>query len=123
AFNLIVLAVTPADQLAAQQATMMKAITGGKDLGQQANQDPQTQKMSGTVFSIVWLAFLLAAAIVPLIAGIRMRKLQGYGLAMTGSILALFPCVSLGCCLIIGPVAGIWSLVALSNADVKAAFH
>jgi hypothetical protein len=63
------------------------------------------------------------AAIVTILAGVKMRSLQSRGLVMTGSILAMIPCISpLGCCLI-GQGVGIWSLITASNPDVKAAFR
>jgi hypothetical protein len=58
--------------------------------------------------------------LVILIGGFRMKGLRSYGLAMTAAILAIIPCNS--CCLI-GLPAGIWAVVALSNADVKAGFQ
>jgi len=65
-----------------------------------------------------------AAAVVALIiivGGIRMRSLQSYGLAVTGSILAMIPCLS-PCC-ILGLPFGIWSLAVLMSQDVKSAFR
>ena len=55
-----------------------------------------------------------------LFGGLKMKSLESYGLAMTGSILAMLPC-SLGCCL--GLFIGIWSLVVLMDANVKSAFR
>lgn len=73
---------------------------------------------------VIFTAVVLALGVVPIVAGIRMRGLRGYGLALTGSILAACPCLTLGCCCFgLGPVAGIWSLVVLSNAEVKSAFQ
>jgi hypothetical protein len=127
-FNLIVAVVTPVEQFAAQQEMsmdLMKKMMPGmsKELDKQPKQDPEQLKSQGIIFNCVWLALLLGLAIVPLIGGIRMRQLRSYGLALTASIFALFPCLDPGCCLIIGPVAGIWALVVLSNAHVKAAFR
>ena len=56
-----------------------------------------------------------------LLGGIKMRKLESYGLAMTASIIALFPCTS-PCCLLGLPI-GIWAVVVLSKPEVKSAFH
>jgi len=64
----------------------------------------------GNVISII-------AGIFIVIGATKMRKLESYGLAMTASILSILCCP---CCVGIG--AGIWSLVVLSNAQVKAAF-
>jgi predicted Zn finger-like uncharacterized protein len=67
------------------------------------------------------LGFLtLIPAALTIFGGIKMRALQSYSLAMTGSIAAMFiwPC----CCLV-GIGIGVWSLIVLMNADVKAAFR
>lgn len=58
--------------------------------------------------------------IVTIAGGVKMRKLRGRGLAMTGSVLSMIPCFS-GCC-IVGLPVGIWALVALNNPDVRAGF-
>jgi hypothetical protein len=52
--------------------------------------------------------------------GWKMRKLESLGLAITASILVMFPC-QMCCCL--GLPVGIWSLVVLSKPEVKAAFR
>jgi hypothetical protein len=61
----------------------------------------------------------LVGAAVIFYGAIKMKDLQGYGLAMTAAILCLIPCFSI-CCL--GIPFGIWALIVLLNADVKAAF-
>jgi hypothetical protein len=53
--------------------------------------------------------------------GWKMKNLQSYGLAMTACILACVPCC--GPCFCLGLVPGIWGLVVLNRADVKAAFR
>jgi hypothetical protein len=66
---------------------------------------------------------LLALAISALIlwSGLQMRQLKGRGLAIAGAILGMIPCFT-GCCCVIGLPVGIWALVVLMNAEVKAAF-
>jgi hypothetical protein len=54
------------------------------------------------------------------LGGARIRNAKGRGLGMAGSILAMIPCTN-SCCLIGLPI-GIWAILVLSNADVKAAF-
>lgn len=68
------------------------------------------------------------ANVLPLLAGaftifgaLKMRKLEGYGLAMAASIVAMLPCVGPCCC--IGLPAGIWAIVTLNKPEVKAAFR
>ena len=49
----------------------------------------------------------------------RMKRLQGYGLAVTASILALITPPGM----LVGLVFGIWALVMLARRDVQAAFQ
>jgi hypothetical protein len=59
---------------------------------------------------------------IPIILGaLKMRQLRTYGLAMTGTVMALIPCTN-SCCLI-GLPLGIWAMIVLVNADVKAGFQ
>ncbi len=74
--------------------------------------------MSGT-FTIVLGVFTLVGAALIFYCAMKMKDLQGYGLAMTAAILSLIPCFSI-CC--IGIPFGIWALVVLLNDDVKKAF-
>ena len=60
----------------------------------------------------------LASALI-LVGGLRMKALKGWGLAVTGSVLTFYP---LGGCLCCGAPLGLWALIVLMNADVKAAF-
>jgi hypothetical protein len=60
-------------------------------------------------------------ALVVLLGGVKMLSLSGRGLAITGSVLAMIPCVNSLCC-IVGLPVGIWALVVLSDPGVKAAF-
>jgi len=77
-------------------------------------------KIGGGMWIVVGAASIVASAVIAF-GAIRMKGLQSYGLAMTASILALIPCTS-PCCLAGIPI-GIWSLIVLMNADVKAAFR
>lgn len=74
--------------------------------------------MSGT-FTVVMGLFTLIGAALIFYGAMKMKDLQGYGLAMTAAILSLIPCFSI-CC--IGIPFGIWALVVLLNQDVKNAF-
>jgi DNA-directed RNA polymerase subunit RPC12/RpoP len=49
----------------------------------------------------------------------KMMRAESYGWAMTAAILSLFPCT--GCC-ILGAPFGIWALVVLNDASVRACF-
>ena len=71
--------------------------------------------------SVVGVAFVVLIGLVILVGGLKMKKLESHGLAVTASILALLPC-SFPCCLIGLPI-GIWALVVLFRPEVKNAFH
>lgn len=68
---------------------------------------------------ISFLSILLC--VVTILGAIKMRALQSYGLAVAGSITAMF--VLPGCCCLLGIGFGIWSLIVLNNPEVKAAFR
>ena len=72
-------------------------------------------------FAVPINVLTLILSLVTLLAGIRMLQRRSYSLVMTGVILAIIPCFSACCCL--GLPFGIWALVVLSNAEVKAAFR
>jgi hypothetical protein len=74
---------------------------------------PGLGKFSGMVFAAVSLVILMA--------GVRMIRLNSYGLAVAGSVLAIINC-SNGCCCLGLPIA-VWSLVVLANPDVRDAFQ
>ena len=69
--------------------------------------------------SLISNAISFITNILIVVGALKMKKLESYGLAMTASILCLV--CDCGCCLL-GLGAGIWALVVLSDAQVKAAF-
>lgn len=69
----------------------------------------------------VWAGLPFFGSILLMVAGSRMRKLRSYGLCVVASVLAMFPLLYVPCCL--GQLAGLWALIVLLNADVKAAFR
>jgi len=75
------------------------------------------QGMLGVAQSIAGLV----VGVVCLIGGNKMRKLEAYNFSMVTSILIMVPCLS-PCC-ILGLPFGIWGLVVLNDATVKAAFR
>lgn len=76
--------------------------------------------MSGTL-GVVGTVITLAVGGLIIYGAMKMMNLQSYGLAMAASIVAMIPCLSPCCCL--GLPAGIWAIVVLNNAEVKAAFR
>src|SRR5205807_657149 len=65
----------------------------------------------------------LVASLIIILGGLRMRALRSYGLAVTGSVLALLPCVTCTGCCGLGQGIGIWALVVLLKPEVKALFR
>jgi hypothetical protein len=115
---------TPANELerqSAQEMEMMKSIF--PQLADQPIPSGEDTKRNavGASFGIGGVG--LIAALVIMFAGIRMRALQSYGLAVTGAVLAIIPCVTCAGCCGIGQGAGIWALVVLLKPEVKAMFR
>ena len=63
----------------------------------------------------------VVGSLIVLVGGISMLTRLSRGLSIFASLLAMIPFVS-SCCCMIGLPVGIWSLVVLFSADVKAAF-
>jgi len=91
---------------------------GGNEMamfGQMKNQNQAAFRIGhivGIGVTFLWGIF------VP-VGGVMMLNMRGYGLAMTGAIIAMLPC-NLGC--LLGLPFGIWALVVLNRLDVKRAF-
>jgi hypothetical protein len=93
--------------------------------GQPANQRQQmpprqeavdAQRVQGPIYAVLWIT----AGIFIFIGGSKMKGLHGgYGFAMAGAILSIFPGL---CCCCFGLLPGIWSLIVLLNQDVKRSF-
>jgi hypothetical protein len=65
-------------------------------------------------------ALLLAPVLI--FAGLQMRQLRSYSVALMASILSAVPCLSCSGCFLFGQVAGIWALVVLIDPTVRMAF-
>lgn len=76
--------------------------------------------LAGTVGVVAGIVGLLTGVVI-LLGALKMKKLEGRRLAVTASILAMIPLVS-PCCWL-GLPFGIWALITLNKAEVKAAFH
>jgi hypothetical protein len=100
----------------AQQASTQNVT---KDSGYSAE---QLRDLYGRTY-IGWGAIALLLALVTLFAGVCMRGLRLYGLAITGAIFAALPCISpMGCCLL-GEAIGLWAILVLINPAVRSAFR
>jgi hypothetical protein len=75
---------------------------------------------SGTIGIVSNALGILVSGLI-FFGGLKMKRLESHGLAVTASILAMLPCTS-PCC-IIGLPLGIWALVVLSKPEVKSAFR
>jgi len=84
-----------------------------------ANQSPEVQrameKIRGPLTTAIRVLGLAIGGFV-IFGGIKMKKLESYGVCIAASIVALLPCSF--CCLFALPI-GIWSLVVLNSAEVK----
>ena len=87
-----------------------------------ANQQQQMGEEIGRIIGFVLLfVFLLRDGFI-IFAAWQMQSLGSYGIAMTGAILSVIPCLGSPCC-ILGIPFGIWALVVLNDDAVKAAFR
>jgi hypothetical protein len=103
---------------------IVKTVLGSAKHMVQSTGNPDMDKMVamfmgplGLLFGGVWLL----TGVLMLFGGIKMKKLEAYGLVMAASILGMVPCLST--CCVLGLAIGIWALVVLSKPEVKAAFH
>ena len=87
-----------------------------KEVEKARTRDKTGEHIQAAAFSVLGLT--LDTLI--LIGGLRMNSLRGRTLAMVGAICAIIPANS--CCCVGMPI-GIWALMVLTNADVKAAFE
>jgi len=86
-----------------------------KQIDERKVADKTPEKIMNAVFGVLGMI----GNVLVLLAGLFMRRLQGYAVCMTGSIFAI---IMNGCCCIGIPI-GIWSLVVLSNREVKRGFE
>jgi Protein kinase domain len=70
------------------------------------------------VWAVLVLPFLLVPSLLTFVGAWRMRSLRNYGLSVVGAVLAIVTLQGLG----LGILFGIWSLVVLMRAEVRAAF-
>jgi hypothetical protein len=81
--------------------------------------DQMIRKLMGASGAVRGVLGALGSAFI-LFGALKMKKLEGYGLAITASIIALLPCLN-PCC-IVGLPIGIWALVVLNKPEVKGYF-
>jgi hypothetical protein len=98
---------------------LLGAGLGGANFGAAPELERIIGLLSGTLGTALYLVSL-AISLFVLYGGLRLRKLQNYGLCIVASVLALFPCTSPCCC--IGLPVGIWALVVLNRPEVRSQF-
>jgi hypothetical protein len=106
-----------------QVASLIMNLAGASIMSMQHGGGPQAPwaaMFSGTFAIVTSLIGIIVSGVV-LVAALKMKKLENYGLAMAGSIIAAIPCIS-PCCLIGLPI-GIWAIVVLMKPEVKNSFH
>jgi hypothetical protein len=87
------------------------------DFGEMPGMEPALMH----AFSIGSLVVGLAIAVVVYMAASRMQRLESWGFALAGAILAGLPFCSPCCC--IGLPVGIWAVVVLLDEKVKGQFR
>lgn len=97
-----------------QNPFLEKYMSGGASSAHEAGQ--RVGAILGVLFSAAWSGFVVYA-------GVKMRRLESWGLALAGAIMAGIPCCGgqLVMCVPGLPVA-IWAVVVLAQPKVKSAF-
>lgn len=116
----IALMVTAGIGIAIQALLLLLNLIGTGVGAAQGGDEGAMNMLSGGV-GIVQNLIGLAVGVVVLMGALKMKRLESHGFAMTAAILAMIPCVS-PCCLL-GLPFGIWAVVVLNDANVKAAFR
>jgi hypothetical protein len=119
-FNGAMVTFTPANRLHQQMLEMYQQFPQMQaELNKRSPDELKTQAMF-----MNWIAVVLGLVITVLtiVGGIRMLALKNYALAVCGAISAAIPCLSCGGCCCFGEAIGIWALIVLLNAEVRAAF-
>lgn len=101
----------------------MVGIMAGFGLGAMQATNPMQQRIMaifGSAGIVLAIVELLVGGLI-LFGGLKMRRLENYGLCVAASILVMIPILS--CCCIVGVPIGIWALVVISKPEVKSAFH
>jgi hypothetical protein len=75
--------------------------------------------MSGGLGIVAGILGILVGGFI-IFAAMKMRALESWPMAIAASVLAILPCLSPCCC--IGIPVGIWALIVLFDANVKASF-
>jgi len=98
------------------------AVVSGAAVPPPEMQGAEVQGFYVGAYGVVVLCFLNAFfQILIIMGGVAMVRAKGRGMAMTGAIFSVIPCLSSSVCLL-GIPFGIWSLIVLSDSNVKQLF-
>lgn len=132
-FNLTRAITTPADQLFAQVVGLYEQFEksdnamlrdlAAQSLKQLRESGPEGIKNQALMYSGCSSFLGVLITFLGLMGGIRMMQLRSFGLAITGSIAAAIPCLSVsGCCCGLGQAVALWCIIVLMTPEVRAAF-
>jgi hypothetical protein len=96
-------------------------FAGGLAMLDSGSGDPMSGLVGGVLGGAMYGFWALLALLV-FIGAFRMRMLKSYGLSMASAIVAIVPCFTYICCILMMPF-GIWALVVLMKPEVKSAFR
>jgi hypothetical protein len=99
---------------------LMNALgMGAGMLGDLGHDERIAGLMGGTIGIVVNVLSLLFYG-VAIYGALKMKGLESYAMSVASSVLVMLPC---SCCCLAGLPVGIWALVVLLDANVKAAFR
>lgn len=112
------------DEEMERRLDQMRRMPGlGRALEEDPALTPARLRSQSGITSTVWAVLSLWAAVLILLAGLRMRALRSYGMVLMGALLACVPCVSCTSCCCLGPIAGIWAIAVLLDPEVRLLFR
>jgi hypothetical protein len=104
-------------------STVLGDPEGERRLSQIDRRSPELAEFLREHYDLIYVGSgVLGIAVAALIVagGIAMLRGRSYGLALAGAIAATIPCCNACCCIL--PPFGIWAIVMLRKAEVRAAF-
>lgn len=99
---------------------LFNALGMGAGMLGQVGRDERIAQLMGGGIGIVLNVLAIVLYGGAIYGALKMKALQSYAMAVTSSVLVMLPC---SCCCLAGLPVGIWALVVLLDANVKAAFR
>ena len=116
----ILMMITAGISCLAQPLVILIESFGFAALGSEGEMEEWVAWASGGG-GLVYFGSCLISSIIVLVGAWKMKNLRGYGFSVTAMVFGILPCMSICCSFSF--FIGIWGLVVLNNADVKAAFR